>query len=246
MPQRHHLPIEGVERVERFLDLEDLLGPDRRLRGRCQPPQQHRGQGRRAGLGQRIAIERDLPAGVPHLRAQVLAMDHRQPIADDQSQPEKHRQLGVAQIALHPLRQVEEAVLKHVGGVDPTLKPRVHAQLDHPPQPVAVPLEQVGERPAIPGSEPLDQADGLARWIFYDVAHTLYWRTGAGSGQEKWGSPRILSQISAFRIADFHNLSNWLQQLRLPSDGSWPGEDVGRRRGCLDDRDAYPVEIEVI
>ena len=75
MAQRHHFPIEGFERVDRLLDLEDLLGPDRRIRGRSQSTQEHRGQGRRAGLGQRIAIERDLLAGVPHRRPQVVAVD---------------------------------------------------------------------------------------------------------------------------------------------------------------------------
>ena len=38
MPQRHHFAIEGIERVDRFLDLEDLLGPDRGVRGRRQRP----------------------------------------------------------------------------------------------------------------------------------------------------------------------------------------------------------------
>jgi hypothetical protein len=153
--------------------LAAALRPDRRVRGRCQPTQEHRGQGRRAGLGHRIAIERDLLGGIPHSSAEVVAVDHRQPIADDQSQPEKHRQPGIAQVALHPLRHFQEAVLKHVERIDPTIKPRIHAQLDHPPQAVAVPLEQVGQRPAIPGSKPLEQADGFARWVVRDLAHTL-------------------------------------------------------------------------
>ena len=55
-------------------------------------------------------------------------------------------QPAIAQIALHVLRQVEEAILKHVGGVDPTLEPHVHAELDHPAKAVAVALEQVSER----------------------------------------------------------------------------------------------------
>ena len=53
---------------------------------------------------------------------------------------------------LHPRREVEEPVLKHVGGDDPTLEPRVDAQLDHSPQPIAVSLEQVGQCSAISGS----------------------------------------------------------------------------------------------
>jgi hypothetical protein len=36
-----------------------------------------------------------------------------------------------------------------------------------------VPLEQIGERSAIPGLEPLDQEVGLAQWIFLDIAHIV-------------------------------------------------------------------------
>ncbi len=100
-------------------------------------------------------------------------MDHRQPIADDQPEPEEHRHLGIAQIALDPARQVEESVLEHVGGVDPTLEPRVHAQLDHPPQAVAVPLVQLGERTAVAGPEPLEDGDGFAGCVVDALAHTL-------------------------------------------------------------------------
>ena len=120
-------------------------------------------------------------------------MDHRQPIADDPSQPEKHRHAGIAQIALHPLRQVEEAVLKHVGGIDPTLQPRVHAELDHPPQAVAVLLEQLGQRTAIPSPEPLEQADGFTRWVVPGLAHTLYPAGRRGFGTRKMGTTSTLS-----------------------------------------------------
>jgi len=67
--------------------------------------------------------------------------------------------------------------LKHAGGVDPAMKPRVHADLDHPFKAVAVPLEQVGQRPAIPGSEPLEQVDAFTGWVVHDLAHT--YMTGA-------------------------------------------------------------------
>ena len=53
------------------------------------------------------------------------------------------------------------------------MKPGVHAELDHPPQPVAVPLEQLGQRLAIPGSKPLEQVNVLTRWVVHDLAHTL-------------------------------------------------------------------------
>jgi hypothetical protein len=97
-------------------------------------------------------------------------MHHRKPIADHQSHPEEYRELRIAQITLHPLRQVEEAVLEHIGGVDPALEPRVHAEFDHPPQAVSVPLEELGEHLAFPGPEPLEQANGLARRIIHEDA----------------------------------------------------------------------------
>ena len=106
--------------------------------------------------------------------------------------PAATAQPAIAQIALHPLRQVEEAVLKHVRGVDPTIKPRVHAELDHPSQPVAVPLEQVGQRPAIPGSEPLEQVDGFTRWVVHDLAHTLWLARGRWFGTRKMVGARQL------------------------------------------------------
>jgi hypothetical protein len=59
------------------------------------------------------------------------------------------------------LDQVEVSVLKDVGGINPTMQPSVHAELDHPPQSVAVLLEQLGQRAAIPGPEPLEQLGGF-------------------------------------------------------------------------------------
>jgi hypothetical protein len=103
----------------------------------------------------------------------VVTVDHRQPIADDPPQPEEHRQAGIAQIAVHPLRQVEEAVLKDVGRINPAMQPGVHSELDHPPQAVAVLLEQLGQRAAIPGPEALEQLGGFTRWVVHVLAYTL-------------------------------------------------------------------------
>jgi hypothetical protein len=41
------------------------------------------------------------------------------------------------------------------------MQPGVHSELDHPPQSVAVLLEQLGQRAAISGLEPLDQVVGF-------------------------------------------------------------------------------------
>ena len=66
------------------------------------------------------------------------------------------------------MASVEEGVLEHVGGVEPALEPRVHAQLDHPPQPVAVALEQVRQRLAVAAAEPLDELAGVGRIVRHD------------------------------------------------------------------------------
>jgi hypothetical protein len=56
-----------------------------------------RGQCRRAGGRQGAAVEGDFPAGVAHLCAQVAAVDFEQALPDNQAQPQKKRQAGIAQ-----------------------------------------------------------------------------------------------------------------------------------------------------
>ena len=87
------LAIKGVQRVEGFLDPEHHLGPHRRLGGRSELPQQHRGQGGRARLGERIEVERDLLADVAHLGPEVAAVGDGQSLGHDQPQPEERRQV---------------------------------------------------------------------------------------------------------------------------------------------------------
>ena len=76
-------------------------------------------------------------------------MADRQPLAHDQPQPQEGRQLRALEVTVQPGGDVEERVLEHVGGVDPALKARIHAQLDHPAQPLPVTLEQVRQRLAV-------------------------------------------------------------------------------------------------
>ena len=70
-------------------------------------------------------------------------------------------------------RRVEEGVLEHVGGVAPGLKARIYAQLDHAAQPILVVLEQVRQRLAVAGPEPLNEMEGIARIVRRDRSHTL-------------------------------------------------------------------------
>ena len=106
-------------------------------------------------------------------------MADRQPLAHDQPQPEEGRQLRAPEVAVQAGRGVEERVLEHVGGVEPALEPRVHAQLDHPAQAIPVALEQVRQRLAVAAAEPLDELLGVARIIRHDSPHNLlHVRTG--------------------------------------------------------------------
>jgi hypothetical protein len=85
-------------------------------------------------------------------------------------------------------------VVKHVGGVDPTIKPCIRAQLDHPSQQVVVPLEPVGKRPAIPGSEPLEQVDGFTRWVVHALAKAMWLALSL------WLEPRELAILPQCRL----------------------------------------------
>ena len=91
----------------------------------------------------RAAVERDLAAGVAHLRPQVPAVQLDQPLADEEPQPEKerHRRVRAGTPASRGSAS-RYASWMHVGGVDPPLEPAVQAQGDHPPQPVAVTVEE--------------------------------------------------------------------------------------------------------
>ncbi len=109
-------------------------------------------------------------------------MQVHQLLAHAEPEPEEGRQLGLAKILLEPGGDVEEGLLQDVRGVEPRLEAPVHPQLDHPPQPAPVPLEQTHQRPFIPPAEPLHQlgrvlelarhgpwSDRLATWRHEDV-----------------------------------------------------------------------------
>jgi hypothetical protein len=62
------------------------------------------------------------------------------------------------------------------------MKACVQAQLDHPAQTDTVPLEQLGQRLAVAGSELLEQADRFTRRVVHDIAHTLLLARHGGFG----------------------------------------------------------------
>ena len=70
----------------------------------------------------------------------------------------------------------------------------MHAQLDHPSRQVVVPLEQVGQGPAIPGSDPLEQVDGFTRWVVHALAKAMW------LALRLWLEPRELAILPQCRL----------------------------------------------
>jgi hypothetical protein len=74
------------------------------------------------------------------------------------------------------------------------MQPGVHTELDHPPQSVAVLLEQLAQRAAIPGPEALEQLGGFTGEVVADspgdvlLMAWLRRRTSVGANQVWVGS----------------------------------------------------------
>ena len=96
-------------------------------------------------------------------------MDVGQPLAGDQPEPEveRHRR-GVAGVVGDPLADVEIRVLEHVGRIDPAREPAVEPQADHPPQPVAIAVEERGEGRLITGQ---GAAEEKTRVVAHRIGH---------------------------------------------------------------------------
>ena len=138
MPQGDDLAVDRLHAVEGGLDLDLDLGPRDGLARRGVAAQQLGRQRDRAGLRQGPLVQRDLAAGIPHGRAQVLAMDPHHPLTGHQPQPEEERHLALGQVVRQLLGDVEIRLLEHVGGIDPPLQPAIEPQPHHLPQPLAI------------------------------------------------------------------------------------------------------------
>ncbi len=66
--------------------------------------------------------------------------------------------------SVEPSHRVEVPLLDHVRGVDAPLEPGVEAQRHHPPQPAAVPLEQLDDRGLVAGGGARDKIGDLSWW----------------------------------------------------------------------------------
>ena len=81
-------------------------------------------------------------------------MQRRQPPADVQPQPEQRGELRVGQVGVEVAGDVEERLLEDVRRIEPASQPRVQAQLDHAPEPVAILVEERRQRLAVAAAEP--------------------------------------------------------------------------------------------
>src|SRR5262249_26597130 len=109
MPQDEDLAVERVHAVERLLEPDLALGPDRRLAGAGLLAQQPGGQGPRARAGHDALVDRDLAADVAAGRPQVPPMLLLHPLADQEAEPDVERHGRVPDELLEPPDRVEVA-----------------------------------------------------------------------------------------------------------------------------------------
>jgi hypothetical protein len=91
-------------------------------------------------------VQRNLKSGIASLGTQVATVHRRQPLARDETQPEKRRQARVSGILCGALKDLELGLLEHVGGVNPALKPTIQSEPNHSLQLVAMAGKQLGKR----------------------------------------------------------------------------------------------------
>ena len=98
-------------------------------------------------------------------------MQVREPLADDQPQPQEWRELRVLQVIVQPPRGIQIRFLNYVRRVEPSPEPPVQAQVDHPQEAIPMPLEQLRERRAIPRSGEPEESACFARVIRRGHSH---------------------------------------------------------------------------
>ena len=87
-------------------------------------------------------IQPFLASDGPFLGPEVAAMELDDPLPGEPAQPRIERQGAVAEEVIQLLAGVGQGFLDDVRGVDQGGQPAVEAHGDHPPQAIAMPLEQ--------------------------------------------------------------------------------------------------------
>ena len=96
-------------------------------------------------------------AGVPHVNFQVMPVQRLERLAGQEAEPEERRHGRLGEVLGGPAGHLEIGVLEHVGRVDAPAQPSIEAEPDHPPQPLAVPGEQIDQGPRVPPFEANEQ-----------------------------------------------------------------------------------------
>ena len=148
-PLNIYLAVHRIHLVEGLFELRLPLVADGRhaRRGgmRGQTVRQRDGRGAR-----QTALKRDLAPYVARLHAEMVPAQRGEPLVGQKTHPEKKRHVGLAEVVRQPPRRLQMHVLQDVGGIDAPFEPRIHSQLDHPPQPLGVAHEQLPHDGGIP------------------------------------------------------------------------------------------------
>ena len=117
-------------------------------------------------------VERDLPPRVAHLGPEVVPVQVAEFVAPRcRASQRKNGVLGLTDIRTEVLPGLEVNILDDVGGVDPTLEPRVEPEAHHPAQPRSVPLHQLRPAPGVACGGLLHQGLVIARFYRHLVHH---------------------------------------------------------------------------
>jgi hypothetical protein len=176
--QHHDLAVDRVHAVERLLQPEPQLRPDRGRGRRGQAREVLLRQRRGRGLRQGPPVEGDFLPGVAHLRPEMLAVQVDQPLAGQRPQPDVKRHGRRGGVLREAPGHVEVGLLENVRGVEPPGHAVVEAEADHLAQPVAVVREQRPQGRRVPGPGPPQQVVGRRR----RVGHGLPLRSIPGAG----------------------------------------------------------------
>ena len=94
----------------------------------------------------------------------VAAVQVDDPVLGQLPEPDMKREVGLREVSHQALASFEEHVLHHIAGIDPPGEPPIHPHLDHPPQAMAVPLQEVVDGLRVTGSGLLEQVLGVVKF----------------------------------------------------------------------------------
>ncbi len=141
--------------------------------GRVRCPRSWAARAAEVAPGKRPLVERDLPPRVPHLGPEMVAVQVTELVPGDRAKPEEERGVGLLDIGTEVLPRLEADILDDVGGVDPTLKPRVEPEAHHPAQPRPVPPHQLRPAFGVAGGGQFHQVLDIARVGSHRDHHTI-------------------------------------------------------------------------